>query len=357
MFNRQHYVFTILAMSLALAGTGQNIVPNSGFETGSGLPSSLGQWGLCQNWSNAGSVTADPDYYHVAGSASGDLPVTPAAIVNPRSGSAIMGLLVFNKFQPDFREYLSIQFSEPMIPGEKYLVSFFITNGLVTDASNAGIGISKFGALLSVNSPVQSGNDLLNETPQFTVSNVLYDRNWRKIQFTLTADLPYEHLTIGLFHTVPDVQFAEVEGTHPSISYYFVDDFLVKYIDDEMLILEPEPDESRLVPDPNDVISDLGRPGNHLPFFIPNSFTPNGDGVNDTFCPVITDLSNFEFAIYDRWGSLIFKTSSCTQGWDGDYQGDKAEAGLYVWQISYWESGLQDEKEVKSCRGSVNLLR
>jgi len=353
----QKILLTLWTACTCLFGFSQNIVPNYGFESASGVPGGLGQWSLCQEWNNVGSLTADPDYYHVSGSGSGDLPVTPAAIINPRSGNAIMGFMVFNKFQADFREYLSIQLTEALVPGQKYLVSFFVSNGEVTATSNAGIGVSEMGVHLSVNSPVQTGNGVLAETPQHAVSGILYDRNWRKVQFTFLADAPHSFLTVGVFKPDSDIQFAEVEGDHPNIGYYFVDDFIVRMVQDNMEIPGVEPGTGDVVDDTERNNGPTVRPTGDLPFYIPNSFTPNNDGVNDVFGPIINHMDGYELSIFDRWGSLVFQTTNCKQGWDGKSKGNEAESGLYVWQINYHERGLNDDKQVRSCRGSVNLLR
>ncbi len=58
-------------------------------------------------------------------------------------------------------------------------------------------------------------------------------------------------------------------------------------------------------------------------FYLPNSFTPNGDGVNDVFVPVQmeVDPDSYTLYIYDRYGSIIFTTKSLTEGWDGTIRG------------------------------------
>ena len=60
-----------------------------------------------------------------------------------------------------------------------------------------------------------------------------------------------------------------------------------------------------------------------MQIFIPNSFTPNQDGLNETFKPTglhITD-NHYLFVIYDRWGEVVFKTTNPEEGWDGKYKG------------------------------------
>jgi len=73
--------------------------------------------------------------------------------------------------------------------------------------------------------------------------------------------------------------------------------------------------------------------GNML--FIPNSFTPNNDGLNDVFLPTGTDISEFNMKIYTRWGQLIFESKSATNGWDGFVEGKRAQNDVYVCRIHY----------------------
>jgi len=66
--------------------------------------------------------------------------------------------------------------------------------------------------------------------------------------------------------------------------------------------------------------------------YIPNTFTPDGDGYNEIFLPVTTSLleTNYRMAIYDRWGEELFVTKDKTQGWDGRYQGEFVKVDTYV---------------------------
>jgi gliding motility-associated-like protein len=75
------------------------------------------------------------------------------------------------------------------------------------------------------------------------------------------------------------------------------------------------------------------RPENR--FFIPNTFTPNGDGLNDLFMPAIMGVEEYRFMIFDRWGMLIFDTEDTYQGWDGRFKENKCQEDVYVWKIEY----------------------
>lgn len=61
----------------------------------------------------------------------------------------------------------------------------------------------------------------------------------------------------------------------------------------------------------------------NIDLFVPNSFTPNGDGINDQFIPIMNSVSSEEYSmtIYNRWGEIIFQTNDIHQGWDGMHQG------------------------------------
>lgn len=85
--------------------------------------------------------------------------------------------------------------------------------------------------------------------------------------------------------------------------------------------------------------------------YVPNAFTPNGDGINDTFGVKGEGIRNFHLFIFDRWGEKIFETTNPRQTWDGLYGGEPAEQGTYVVQV--YAYGL-----AKSARNaSVTLVR
>ena len=87
--------------------------------------------------------------------------------------------------------------------------------------------------------------------------------------------------------------------------------------------------------------------------FMPDSFTPNGDGKNDVFrIPAGVALDLKEFAIFDRWGNKLFATHDINQGWDGRYNGQALDANTYVYSISGKEEGRQ-----VAIKGTVTLIR
>jgi len=86
-------------------------------------------------------------------------------------------------------------------------------------------------------------------------------------------------------------------------------------------------------------------------------FTPDQDGWNDQFLPVITagvNTKHYLFQIFNRWGELIFETQNILQGWDGTYKGKMETDGIYTWKI---QLQLSETIQRKTYIGHVNLLR
>jgi gliding motility-associated-like protein len=91
--------------------------------------------------------------------------------------------------------------------------------------------------------------------------------------------------------------------------------------------------------------------------FIPNAFTPDGDGLNNEFTavfPVNMKLASFEMYIYDRWGELVFYSQDPKQGWDASLAGFDATDGVYSYLVKYKELGYVNKFQVT---GSVVVIR
>ncbi|HZE83952.1 MAG TPA: gliding motility-associated C-terminal domain-containing protein, partial [Puia sp.] len=87
--------------------------------------------------------------------------------------------------------------------------------------------------------------------------------------------------------------------------------------------------------------------------WFPNAFTPNNDGRNDQFRPVVTgNLVVYHFSLYNRWGQLIFDTTDPGKGWDGRIEGHQQGIGTYVWICVYQFAG--DKKF--SRKGNFTLI-
>lgn len=89
-------------------------------------------------------------------------------------------------------------------------------------------------------------------------------------------------------------------------------------------------------------------------FWVPNAFTPNNDGLNDVFLPIVYGVENYVLEIYDRWGEKIFHTDNVKQGWDGYYKGVLCKEDVYVWKINFKNVISRRQEEHL---GHVTLIR
>ena len=91
--------------------------------------------------------------------------------------------------------------------------------------------------------------------------------------------------------------------------------------------------------------------------FVPNAFSPNGDGSNDTFGPFGNDIIQLHFMVFDRWGNLLFESSGPDNHWDGRCQGKLLENGAYIWMMEL-EGYREDGSVFQSTQsGEVYLMR
>ncbi|MCB0776908.1 MAG: gliding motility-associated C-terminal domain-containing protein [Chitinophagaceae bacterium] len=88
--------------------------------------------------------------------------------------------------------------------------------------------------------------------------------------------------------------------------------------------------------------------------FVPKGFTPNGDGLNDVLRPYMGGIQGFRrFSVFNRYGNLVFSTSTEGVGWDGTYKGIKSDTGVYVWMLEF----ISKDNKPTIERGTVVLIR
>ena len=101
---------------------------------------------------------------------------------------------------------------------------------------------------------------------------------------------------------------------------------------------------------------------NHCGFevFVPNAFSPNGDGVNDDLRPYFKmdniKIGNYDFRLFNRWGSLVFASQNLNEAWDGTLKGQAAETGVYVWSLTV-RVMLNGKVQTKQLSGDVAIMR
>ncbi|MES2568170.1 MAG: choice-of-anchor L domain-containing protein [Bacteroidota bacterium] len=88
-------------------------------------------------------------------------------------------------------------------------------------------------------------------------------------------------------------------------------------------------------------------------FFIPNVFSPNGDGLNDMINVHGRCISTFNLQIFNRWGEKVFETSSLSESWDGTFRGQKMDTGVFI----YKADGVSIDGQSFNMKGNITLMR
>ena len=88
--------------------------------------------------------------------------------------------------------------------------------------------------------------------------------------------------------------------------------------------------------------------------YMVTGFTPNGDGKNETFIPFPVGIKQLKyFKVFNRWGQMLFSTTTLNKGWDGRMGGFEQPSGVYIWMIE----GVTVDNKIISKKGTVTLIR
>ena len=201
-----------------------NLVPNPSFESNSGIPTGYSQLNLAIPWTPP--TNGSPDYFHAlaAGPSGMGVPANDFGNQAPHSGQAYAG---FNARPINlYREYVETPLSSPLIAGQTYQVSFYVSL-----ADQCQWAVDNIGAYLSVGpvGPVNTGYILLF-TPQINnpVNNYITNKTgWTLISGQYIAAGGEDHLVIGNFFDNPSTTPLMGQGGAFQFSYYYLDDVSV----------------------------------------------------------------------------------------------------------------------------------
>ena len=73
-------------------------------------------------------------------------------------------------------------------------------------------------------------------------------------------------------------------------------------------------------------------------YWVPNTFTPDGNEFNQTFGPIITegiDVNDFNFTVFNRWGEVVWESNDLNNSWDGMYNNKMCPDGVYTWKLTF----------------------
>ncbi len=90
--------------------------------------------------------------------------------------------------------------------------------------------------------------------------------------------------------------------------------------------------------------------------YTPNAFTPNNDGLNDVFLPVVSGLEpgSYELMVFNRWGEMVFYSTDPTRGWDGRFNGETVKPDNFAYKLKAKSVYSKEKQEVM---GSFRMIR
>lgn len=214
----------IISCTLALHSKAQNLVPNPSFEEQTGCYSLDDD---CNDWF---TFKQTPDYVNGCSTLGYD---NGAGFQLPKTGEAYTGFISYfvnSPIGPNIREHYGVALKSPLVIGEKYYVSFYVSSGYTNSAFN--IACNKIGALFTTYTYYSAmGDDIPNPNfAQVSENSIIVDTsNWTRISGSFIADSAYTFIILGNFYDdiYTDTLHFPSSNSNSRISYYFVDDVCV----------------------------------------------------------------------------------------------------------------------------------
>lgn len=221
-------IFSIIFIFSFCHALTQNLIPNPSFEAYNTCPTSFGQINNLTDWVLVTGHTGSPDFFDVcASSIFCDVPANAFGNQNPATGDGYVGLGLFYNLNPNFREYIQVQFSSPLVAGITYQLSLKVN--LADNVSYASPEFSAYFSDTLLAWAAANAEPINTVTPQLNFGTTITNTNdWITISGTFTAAGGEEYMTFGNFKADSNTSINFV-GTKPSaIAYYYIDDFLLQ---------------------------------------------------------------------------------------------------------------------------------
>jgi len=286
-----------------------SLIPNPSFEYVNCTPTGFSQLNCAEGWQQATWATSDlysPDSF------------MPGYVPLPiPDGTNCVGTIV----EFDYREYIGTCLNGPLLAGQSYLLKFNIAANTLPQWSYefhpATVDLVLFGKKNCEVFPLQT-------------STCMENFGWEEIgRINYTSQNSWN--TVSWFFTPQDDIYSIILGGGCGMNvgpvYILWDNLQLNRADDEII------------------------------YYVPNTFTPNGDEHNNVFNPVFVcgyDPLEYRFDVYDRWGEMVFTSMDARAGWEGTYRGLPAKEGVFGWKLEY-KAENTTEKIVLT--GHANLLR
>lgn len=311
--------FLILFIIISHFGLAQNLVPNPSFEIYDTCPTTLSSPGDYQinhalGWYSPTMATSD--YYNACNSTIVNVPNNLLGYQVAKDGNGYAGIHTKDYvIEHDYREYIQCELISSLNTGQLYEVSFFVSL-----ADSVKIACNNIGAYLSSSPVSSSGNLTLPYAPQIISpinTPVTSKTDWTEITGTFMVTGGEKYITIGLFTTNANTNWANVSGGWMDGSYYYIDDVSVTKVETN--------------------VNDTTKTEDII---YPNTFTPNNDNVNDFWSPTLIGENDI-IVIYNRWGNKIATLNYSNNKWDGKTPtGKECPSGVYYFITNTNQKGF-----------------
>jgi OOP family OmpA-OmpF porin len=210
---------------------GDNLVPNPGFERFAAPPVGWSYKGayfgqVVKYWFSAS--TASPDVYGPGVKVPQDWAEKGFGQQKPHGGRSMAGLTLYGctNGKPHCREYVEIQLAEPLVPGQTYLVEFWVSS------LPRALQINNIGAWFSEKRVERLADEQILAAPQFSAKTVARaaEGKWLRLGGQFTAENEAEYLLLGNFFEDRDTRTEATDPEGFNYAYYYFDDVLVKKI-------------------------------------------------------------------------------------------------------------------------------
>ncbi|MBK8339860.1 MAG: hypothetical protein IPK99_07605 [Flavobacteriales bacterium] len=211
----------------------QNLVNNPGFETYTTPPNNYAQICRATGWSSPSGAcslvvgTGSPEFYHTAGTGGAKPPATYWANLMPHSGGGMSAICPWYWTNTNFREYIRTFLAAPLVVGQTYEVSFWLTNGV---SSIHPYGVDHIGVAFSMAPLVQVLGNQIVYTPQVELPGVIYSTTWQFHSMTFVATQPYQYVCFGSFVPWGAMTYQYLGASGNSGSLYYIDDITVQAV-------------------------------------------------------------------------------------------------------------------------------
>ena len=371
------YFKNILVLYLLLFGInskgqiiGTNLVHNPSFEEYYTCPDATNELYKCKYWWGYST-----EYFNSCATIPQlAIPSNAFGFQYAHSGVAYAGFGVYsNTWINNYREAIKTKLSDSLIANKRYCTNFYITLAEGSFVNDNYVLLDSIGMLFTKDSVQDSIVPFLSSG--IRVQNDIFNIDtvsWFKIANSFNSNGGEQYLTIGNFDNVISWPIGKI-----GVTYVYVDDvsvcecsFKFSLGNDttlcvgQSLILNPDMSNAIYTwqDGSHDSTYKVTQTGTYYvsayfsdynittydtinvayincdtvetivpDIYIPNSFTPNGDGLNDVFnIKTVYEFSEFKLVIYNRWGELLFDSDDVNKGWDGTYKGKPVPLGVYV---------------------------